>query len=315
MGAFSIHFDAGWGVAVIMLSAIVLLISLFVAVNVFAYKHAKRNAFMPKPNIVTLTINGVLRYNTRANSGYQKLMAQIAWIKKTKPKAVIVQVNSPGGSTGASHEIYESLKSIREAGIILVVHMLEVAASGGVYIAMAATKIVATPGTITGSIGVVMPHFDFSELVKFLKVKPDSVTAGSHKEIGSSMKPMTKEGRELIAATLADVHQAFCEIVANGRGLDINEVRKFADGRIFSAAQAKCYGLIDEIGGYETAERIAIQMSKLNKDDVRVGDAPAPVPLLERFGLLPGVTSLVGRAEDLVATAESPGTPMFLWKG
>ncbi len=311
---FSFHLDVGWGTALLLLGIPALVIYLFVAANIIAYDYAKRQSIFKKPNVAVIKIAGILRYSTRANSSYMRLMRQIEWVREKKPKALLVVLNTPGGSTVASHEIYVALKSLKKNGIRVVAHMEDIATSGGVYVAMAADKIMAVPTTITGSIGVIMPRFDFSELLKFLKVKSDNVAAGDHKEIGSFTKPMKPESRAILEEMLRSDQEIFWGIVAENRNLPIEKVREFGDGRIFNGVRAKELGLIDEIGSYADAETLAATLGEVSDEEREVAEVPAPGPFFEKLGILPGVTALVGRAEDLVASAEADGVPMYLWK-
>ena len=108
---FSFNFDIGWGIVAIVLGIFGFGLYLFIGFNIIAYDIAQRQGRLPKPNVVVLPVSGIIRYNVRPGSGFQKLVRQIEWIRKNKPKAVILRINSPGGSTGATHELYESLKN------------------------------------------------------------------------------------------------------------------------------------------------------------------------------------------------------------
>jgi len=206
---FSFNFDIGWGIVAIVLGIFGFGLYLFIGFNIIAYDIAQRQGRLPKPNVVVLPVSGIIRYNVRPGSGFQKLVRQIEWIRKNKPKAVILRINSPGGSTGATHELYESLKSLRDEGIRVVAHMEDLAASGGVYVAMAAEKIVATPGTLTGSIGVIVPHFDFSEMLKRIGVKSDNVKAGEYKDMMSMSKPSEEKAKEIMQLAVNEVQTFF----------------------------------------------------------------------------------------------------------
>jgi len=162
--------------------------------------------------------------------------------------AVVLRVDSPGGVVGAAQEIYEQVAALA-AKKPVVVSMGSVAASGGYYIACPAQKIFANPGTITGSIGVIMEFTNLEELMKWLKVKPEVVKSGRFKDIGSPYHPMTPEEQAFLQAFVDDAHRQFEEAVAKGRKLPMEEVRRLADGRIFTGAQAKELGLVDELGG------------------------------------------------------------------
>jgi protease IV len=167
-------------------------------------------------------------------------------------KAVVVRVDSPGGSVGPSQEIYEAIKKLREKKKV-VVSMGSLAASGGFYIACAGDKVYANPGTLTGSIGVIMQIPNVSELMKWAKVDMNTITAGKMKDSGSPFRQMTEDEKDYFHGVLADVHEQFIQAVADGRKLKVEEVRPHADGRVFSGKQAKEWKLVDELGGIDDA--------------------------------------------------------------
>jgi len=170
-------------------------------------------------------------------------------------RALLVRVNSPGGSAAGSQEIYQALLRARRQKPV-VVSMADVAASGGYYISAPATRIYADPATITGSIGVISLHEDMSGLLGKLGVKTEIMKAGRFKDMGSPFGPMSPEVRQLMAALLKETHEQFIADVVKGRqdaGLTEAEVRKLADGRIYSGAQAKASKLTDATGGLQEA--------------------------------------------------------------
>lgn len=167
-------------------------------------------------------------------------------------KALVIRVNSPGGAVAPSQEIHDEVKKAAEKKPV-VVSMGAVAASGGYYISAPATKIISNPGTITGSIGVIMEVPNISGLMEKVGIKSEVIKSGKHKDLASVFRGIGKEEREIIQNVLDDVHEQFIEAVASARNMDINEVRKIADGRIFSGRQALEVGLVDEIGNIEDA--------------------------------------------------------------
>jgi protease IV len=167
-------------------------------------------------------------------------------------KAIILRVDSPGGGVGPSQEIYgEILKAKRKKKIIT--SMGSVAASGGYYVACASDLIVANPGTITGSIGVIMQFSNFEELLKKIGIKGVVIKSGEHKDIGSPLREMTPEEKKIMQDTLDNVHQQFIQAVAKGRKLDPAKVVPIADGRIMTGAQAQQLGLVDKLGNLQDA--------------------------------------------------------------
>jgi protease IV len=178
-------------------------------------------------------------------------------------RAVVVRINSPGGVVGPTQEVYEAIRHLRKAGKPVVASLAAVAASGGYYIAAAATRIYANPGTLTGSIGVLMELPNVEGLFKKLGVGYVVVKAGAHKDIGNPSRPMTPEERQILQALLDDVHGQFIDAVAEGRHLDRRAVAALADGRVFSGAQARALHLIDALGGLEDAVEGAAELAGL----------------------------------------------------
>lgn len=177
-------------------------------------------------------------------------------------KAIVLRVDSPGGGVVPSQEIYEEIRKIREKGEKkIVVSMGSVAASGGYYIACPADKIVANPGSITGSIGVIMELANIEGLLEKIGVKSVVIKSGKHKDLGSILREMSAEEREILQNVLDDIHNQFIQAVSKGRGINEEEVRKMADGRIFTGKQAKELGLVDEIGNLEDTIKLAAEIS------------------------------------------------------
>jgi len=169
-----------------------------------------------------------------------------------KVKAVVVRLDSPGGKVGPSQEVYSALLKLKKKKPVLA-SFGSLGASGAYYIACSTDTIYALPGTMTGSIGVIMEFFDASEGLKRLGVTPNSITAGTLKDAGSPFKPMSNQEKLYFKALVEDVHAQFIEAVSSGRKLGIEKVRQLADGRVFTGRQARILGLIDKIGGLEDA--------------------------------------------------------------
>ncbi len=176
--------------------------------------------------------------------------------KNENVKAIILRIDSPGGGVGPAQEIYGEVKKAKREKKVLV-SMGSVAASGGYYIACAADRIMANPGTMTGSIGVILESMEVEELLHKLGLRPMVVKAGKLKDIGSPLRPMTEEEKSLLQGLLDNVHDQFIRAVAEGRNLPPEKVRELADGRIFSGDQAKTLGLVDELGSLEDAISLA----------------------------------------------------------
>ena len=174
-------------------------------------------------------------------------------------KAIILRIDSPGGGVGPSQEIYREVMKIRPKKKV-VTSMGSVAASGGYYIASASDLIVANPGTITGSIGVIMQFSNFEELLKKIGIKGVVLKSGEHKDIGSPFREMTPEEKKIMQEVLDNVHQQFIQAVADGRKLDRAKVAEIADGRIMTGEQAKNLGLVDQMGNLQDTIEITAKM-------------------------------------------------------
>ncbi|UXR79141.1 MULTISPECIES: signal peptide peptidase SppA [unclassified Staphylococcus] len=191
-----------------------------------------------------------------ASGGYDHQMAlkQLDAIKEDDTiKGVFLTVDSPGGSTYASDEFYQKLKEVKDSGKKVYVQMETMAASGGYYISAPADKIYAGPQSLTGSIGVISQAMDYSELLNNLGVKTNTIKSGEHKDIMSPSKEMTQEERDILQSINKDSYDQFIDVIVKGRHMSESKVRELADGRIYSAQQAKRNGLIDEIGYKEAS--------------------------------------------------------------
>ncbi|MCM8815504.1 MAG: signal peptide peptidase SppA [Candidatus Omnitrophica bacterium] len=175
-------------------------------------------------------------------------------------KAIILRIDSPGGGVGPAQEIYREVLKIRSKKKV-VTSMGSVAASGGYYIACASDMIVANPGTITGSIGVIMQFSNFEELFKKIGIKGVVIKGGEYKDIGSPFREMTSEEKRIMQEVIDNVHQQFIQAVAEGRKLERIKVIQLADGRILTGEQAKRLGLVDQIGNFQDAIDTATKLA------------------------------------------------------
>jgi protease-4 len=200
------------------------------------------------------------------------------YVKDPSVKAILLRIDSPGGAVAPAQEIHEEVKKA-VAKKQVVVSMGSVAASGGYYIASPATKIIANPGTITGSIGVIMEIPNLEGLMNKIGVKTEVVKSGKHKDLVSTFRGIRKEDREILQRVLDNVHEQFIMAVADGRKMSPADVRKIADGRIFTGEQAIKAGLIDELGNLEDAVQVAAKLSGIKGE-------PVIVSKKERFSLI-----------------------------
>lgn len=175
-------------------------------------------------------------------------------------KAIIMRINSPGGSAATSQEIFHAVR--KAAGEKPVVASMEsVAASGGYYVALGATTILANPSTITGSIGVRMEHVMLKDLLNWAKIHVETLKSGKFKDMGSTDRPLTKEERKLLNEILEDIHSQFKEAVLESRNIDRAQIDKIADGRVFTGREAFALNLVDKMGGYIEAVEMAKVLS------------------------------------------------------
>jgi protease-4 len=174
-------------------------------------------------------------------------------------KAIILRIDSPGGGVGPAQEIHREILKVKSKKKV-VTSMGSVAASGGYYIACASDLIIANPGTITGSIGVIMEFTNIEELFKKIGIKGVVLKSGEHKDIGSPFREMTPEEKKIIQEVIDNVHQQFVQAVAKGRKMDQEKVMQIADGRILTGEQAKQIGLVDQIGNLQDAIDIVAKM-------------------------------------------------------
>lgn len=200
----------------------------------------------------------------------------VEWIKDLREdksvKGVLLRINSPGGVVAPSQEIYTAVK--RLAGVKPVVaSMGTVAASGGYYAAAPATRIMANPGTITGSIGVIMELANFEDLFSKIGVKQTSIASGKFKDAGSPFKPMTAEEKAYFEGLVQDMHAQFVTDVAAARNMTVPVVASLADGRAMTGRQARQAGLVDDLGGYEDA-MAALRGLAMVPEDVNVVEGP-----------------------------------------
>lgn len=204
-----------------------------------------------------------------------KIIESIEKVKKQKIKAMVLRINSPGGTVGASQEIFDAIKKAREENNIKVVVSLgDVAASGGVYVAVGGDKIISNPGTVTGSIGVIIRTSVIKDLYKKIGVDHQIIKSGPYKDILSNIKYLSDEEKEILQKLIDDTYLQFVNVVAAGRNLDVEKVKLFADGRIFSGVQAKEYGLVDETGSLNDAVNLAAKLAEIKGKPIVVDMSP-----------------------------------------
>lgn len=225
-------------------------------------------------------------------------------------RAIVVRIDSPGGAIGPSQEIYEAIRSIRrESGKPIVASLDSVAASGGFYIAAACDRIVANPGSITGSIGVIMQWMEMKDLLAWAKLKPETITSGAMKAAGSPYQQLTEAERQYLQSIVAELHGQFVRAVAEGRKGKISaaEVARLADGRVFTGEQALSLKLVDDLGNFDDAVKVAAKLAGVRGKPVIVYPRKRTTGLLE---LLSGSND----SETAIQRILSRRTPTFLYR-
>jgi len=215
--------------------------------------------------------------------------------------SIVLNIDSPGGGIAASQEIYEEIKKTKEKGKKIVAAMRSVAASGGYYIACAGDTIVANPGTITGSIGVIFEFPVAEKLFKKIGLEFEVVKSGEVKDVGTFTRPMTGKERELLQSVIDDAFRQFVDVLVEEREMPRGEVLKIADGRIFTGFQAKELGLVDVLGNLEDAIRIAGMMGGIEGPPKTVKEKKRKITifdiLTQRLDNLVGQKNLVPKFE------------------
>jgi len=167
-------------------------------------------------------------------------------------KAIVIRVDSPGGAVGPSQEIFREIRKT-SATKKVVASMGTIATSGGYYVAAGANGIVANPGTITGSIGVIMGFTNYEELLQKIGLVPIVIKSGEYKDIGSPVREMKPEEKKILQEFAKKIHRQFIKDIVDGRKMDMEKVESLADGRIFTGQESKKFGLVDRLGNLEDA--------------------------------------------------------------
>lgn len=187
------------------------------------------------------------------------------WSETNSIEALVIHVNSGGGGVAISQEIYDAIQRARNEKPVIV-SMASVAASGGYYIACAADRIIANPGTVTGSIGVIFQFHTAKELLKTIGIGTETVKSGELKDVGSYSKDMSNKENLMLKAVVMDTYEQFVGVVAEGRGMEVDDVYPLADGSVFTGLQAYNLGLVDTLGGLNEAVEIAADLAGLEGD-------------------------------------------------
>ena len=235
-------------------------------IGIFTYRHFKnRDEHNEKPfsknEILHLEINGVIMNG-------KKFLSQLKRYKKdSSVKAIVIDINSPGGAVGPSQEIFlEIERAKKETGKPVICSSTGLMASGGYYSAVACDKIVVAPGALVGSIGVIMEFANLEKLYDWAKISRYTITSGKFKDSGSEYRPMRDDERKLFQDMINEVYEQFVTTVATARGLKVEDVKAIADGRVMTGAKAVELHLADQVGTFEDAVLLAASTAKLGTD-------------------------------------------------
>lgn len=220
-------------------------------------------------------------------------------------KAIVIRINSPGGAIAPSQELYEEIRNVRrDSGKPIVASLDSVAASGGYYIAAACDSIVANPGSITGSIGVIVQWFNVQELVRWAKMRPETITSGPMKDAGSPFREFTPAERAYFQSLTNQLHSQFVRAVADGRKgkLTHAEVVAIADGRVFTGEQAKSMKLVDELGNLHDAVRVSARLAGVKGEPEMIYPRRRRESILDLFSEATKASQIL---ERMVSTRQS----------
>ena len=255
--------------------------------------------------LARIAIEGPIAGPTR-----ERVLKALEQVGQRECPALLLRIDSPGGTVGDSQEIHAAIGRLRQKGCRVVASFGNISASGGVYIGVAAEKIVANPGTITGSIGVILRGNDLSRLLERIGIRFETVKSGLYKDILSPDRALTEAERTLLQDLIDDSYGQFVAAVAAGRGLDEASVRSFADGRVFTGAQALELGLVDALGDEEAARRLAADLAGLDPEHAKSITFGKPPKRFSRF--LPGGRLLGQLQQALSLELAWAGQPLWL---
>jgi protease-4 len=260
----------------------------------------------PTPSFALGAKVGVVEITGVISDSREVIRGLNAFVEDAGVKAIVLRIDSPGGGVGASQEIYREVVKARNKKTV-VASFGGVAASGGYYVACGAGKIVANPGTITGSIGVVMQFANLEELFKKIGYKGYVIKSGEHKDIGSPFRGMTPEEEALLQEVIDTVHHQFITAVAEGRKIPVEKIAAIADGRIFSGEQALEMGLVDRLGNLQDTIDLAASLAGIK------GEPAVVYPRRRKPSLFDYLTEgIAQRLKEEVHETAQPGLD-YIW--
>ncbi|MCI0487500.1 MAG: signal peptide peptidase SppA [Blastocatellia bacterium] len=256
--------------------------------------------------VAIVKIEGVIADSDAFGASRAKILASLKEAQRRNARAIVLRVNSPGGSVAACQEVFAAVEQVKEKGIPVIASMGDVAASGGVYVSMAANEIFANPGTVTGSIGVIIRASDLSHLYDKVGISPKVVKSGPYKDMLATYRSFSKDEESLLQDVIDDTHNQFVEVVATSRKKPQSDIARLADGRIMTGRQAKEAGLVDSLGGLDAAVKRAASLAGLSGE-------PQIFFIQPRKGLLQRLfRPMTGYGEKAVTSSLLSGVPLWL---
>jgi protease IV len=263
-----------------------------------------------KKQIARIEITGAIAADTR-----KRVLKALKTVEEKKYPALLLRIDSPGGAVGDSQEIYYALKRLQDK-VRIVASFGDISASGGVYIGVGAQYIVANPGTITGSIGVIIRGNNLERLLDKIGVSFKTIKSGPYKDILSFDRELTNPEKQILQDLIDITYQQFVQTISEGRNLDVERVKTFADGRIFSGQQALELGMVDRLGTEDDARRWAAELVGLDPEKTECHNIEDPKPLISRLlGTKNKTRTGIGAAIDwLEFDLATNGQPLWLYR-
>lgn len=266
-----------------------------------------------RKQIARIEITGAIAAPTR-----KRVLEALKTVEEKRFPALLLRIDSPGGTVGDSQEIYSALKRLREK-LKIVASFGNISASGGVYIGMGAEHIMANPGTITGSIGVILRGNNLERLLDKIGVSFKVIKSGPYKDILAFDRELTDPEKDILQQLIDTSYQQFVQTVAEGRNLAVETVKTFADGRIFTGQQAVELGIVDRLGTEEDARRWAAELAGLDPEKTQCYTIEEPKPFLNRAlgrsqvsaGVPAGVSAGIDWLEFELSTS---GQPLWMYR-
>jgi protease-4 len=263
-----------------------------------------------KKSIARIEVLGAIGGSTRT-----RVLEALEFVQQKRFPALVLRIDSPGGTVGDSQEIYDALKRTREKTKVIA-SFGNISASGGVYIGVGADYIMANPGTITGSIGVILRGNNIERLLEKIGISFKVIKSGTYKDILAFDRDITDAEREILQSLIDSSYNQFVNTVAEGRNLSPATVKSFADGRVFTGEQAVELGLVDRLGSEDDARKWAAELVGLNPTTTKFFTIKPPKPFLNRFlpaSIFPA-SNLTSTFNRLQFDIETNGVPLWIWQ-